>query len=448
MKADKNLWVLVFICVINSMGFGIIVPLLYDYGKKFGLNEQTIGILTASFSVAQFFATPLLGALSDKWGRKPLLAISLAGTCLSFLVFAFAQNLVMLFAARILDGITGGNISVAQAMVSDSSTKEDRAKKFGILSSAFGFGFVIGPALGGLLSKFGMQVPFYFAAGIALIGALCSAFILKETKGGKESGVKSTESGEKKSDTRAKNQELRRESSESGQESLKSGVKSQESEKGRTQNSQHTTDNTKHQFTFASLITALKMPVIGTAVFVGFLLTTAQFVMILGFQTFSVDVLKIKPTQIGLLYAGFGVTGIIMQLLLPFITKRITSKSLILLLSTVVCLGAMIFTGFTNMLIPFAGCLFIYGLFNGLRGPMLNAIIANHNDDERQGEILGVNQSYASVGQTIGPILAGLMTMVSVHAVFFLSAFFILTGFLLTFRLRAREKQNASVNNA
>lgn len=417
MKGDKNLWVLVFICVINSMGFGIIVPLLYSYGKKFGLNEQTIGILTASFSVAQFFATPLLGALSDKWGRKPLLAISLFGTCASFLLFATAQSLVILFAARVLDGITGGNISVAQAMISDSSTSEDRAKKFGILSSAFGFGFVLGPALGGLLSKMGMQVPFYFAAGIALIGALCATFILKETKQGKESGVKSKES-------RAKNQQPN-----------DAGVKDQS-----TGNKQPATE---HKFNFISLITALKRPVIGTAVFVGFLLTMAQFIMIIGFQTFSVDRLKISPTQIGLLYAGFGITGILMQLGVPVITKFISAKSVILLLSTAVCLAAMFATGFTKALLPFAACIFVYGLFNGLRNPMLNAIIADKNDDEEQGEILGVNQSYASLGQTLGPVAAGLITAISVHAVFFLSAFFILLGFLLTFRLKAKEKQNS-----
>src|ERR1700761_9308644 len=114
MKLDKRLWVLVFICVINSMGFGIIVPLLYAYGKKFGVTEQTVGFLTASFSIAQFFATPVLGALSDKYGRKPLLAISLLGTCISFVLFAGAGSMLMLFVARILDGITGGNISVAQ----------------------------------------------------------------------------------------------------------------------------------------------------------------------------------------------------------------------------------------------------------------------------------------------------------------------------------------------
>src|ERR1700761_2559987 len=167
MKADKNLWVLVFVCIINSLGFGIIVPVMYQYGKTFGLTGTTLGILTASFSIAQFFATPILGSLSDRWGRKPLLIISLAGTCISFLLFAEASGLIMLFAARILDGLTGGNVSVAQAMVSDTATPQNRAKKFGILSSAFAFGFVIGPAVGGLLSKLGDQVPFYFAAGIA-----------------------------------------------------------------------------------------------------------------------------------------------------------------------------------------------------------------------------------------------------------------------------------------
>src|SRR5476649_3090488 len=147
----------------------------------FVLTGSTLGVLTASFSIAQFFATPVLGSLSDKWGRKPLLLISLAGTCISFLMFAEARSLTILFAARILDGLTGGNVSVAQAMVADTSTPQNRAKKFGILGSAFGFGFIIGPAMGGLLSKWGIDVPFFFAAGIALIGTLSPVFLLKET---------------------------------------------------------------------------------------------------------------------------------------------------------------------------------------------------------------------------------------------------------------------------
>lgn len=325
-----------------------------------------------------------MGALSDKYGRKPLLAISLAGTFISFIIFAEARSLVVLFAARILDGITGGNISVAQAMVSDTSTPQNRAKKFGILGSAFGFGFVIGPALGGLLSKWGLQVPFFFAAGIALVGTLCTIFLLKETN----------PRGKIKTTTR---------------------------------------------FTFLSLITVLKMPAIGTAISIGFLLTMAQFSMIIGFQTFTVDVLKLNPSNIGLFYAAFAVMGIIMQLAVPLFTKVIPSKATILLLSTALCLAAMFTSGFTAGFLTFAGCMLVYGLFNGLRNPMLNAIIADHNDSAKQGQVMGINQSYASIGQTLGPVTAGLITVISLHYVFWLSSLYILIAFLLSFRLKARE---------
>lgn len=389
MRSDKNLWILVFVCVINSMGFGIIVPVLYPYGKQFGLTGETLGVLIASFSIAQFFATPVLGSLSDKWGRKPLLVISLAGTCISFLLFAEARSILMLFAARILDGLTGGNISVAQAMVSDTSTPKDRARKFGILGSAFGFGFVIGPAIGGLLNQIGKQAPFFFAAGIALIGTLCALFLLKETN---------------PSDKVSRAGNLNR-------------------------------------FKFETLATTLKRPTVGTAIFTGFLLTMAQFTMIIGFQTFSVDVLKITPTQIGIFYAGFGICGIVMQLLVPVFTKLISSRSLILLLSTILCFAAMFLAGLTSVFVPFALCICIYGLFNGLRNPMLNAIIADNIDHSEQGKILGINQSYASIGQTLGPLTAGLVTAISVHSIFFLSSLYILIAFVLGFRLKSRESR-------
>lgn len=387
MQRDKNLWILIFVCVINSMGFGIIVPVLYPYGKQFGLTGETLGVLIASFSIAQFFATPVLGSLSDKWGRKPLLVISLAGTCISFLLFAEARSIVMLFAARILDGLTGGNISVAQAMVSDTSTPQNRAKKFGILGSAFGFGFVIGPAIGGLLNQVGRQAPFFFAAGIALIGTLSALFLLKETN--------------------------------------------PTDKKRRSAN--------RDNFKFKTLVSTLKRATVGTAIFTGFLLTMAQFTMIIGFQTFSVDVLKITPTQIGIFYAGFGICGIVMQLLVPVFTKLIPSRALILLLSTVLCFAAMCLAGLTSVFVPFAIYICIYGLFNGLRNPMLNAIIADNIDHSEQGKILGINQSYASIGQTLGPLTAGLVTAISIHSIFFLSSFYIFVAFLLSFRLRSKE---------
>jgi MFS family permease len=136
----------------------------------------------------------------------------------------------------------------------------------------------------------------------------------------------------------------------------------------------------------------------------------AQFTMIIGFQTFSVDVLKISPAQIGILYAGFGISGIIMQLSVPLLTKWLSSKSMILLLSSVLCMAAMFLTG-------------------------LNAIIADHINHNEQGKILGINQSYASIGQTIGPVTAGFAGLISVHAIFFLSSLYILIALLLSFRL-------------
>ncbi|TWJ04361.1 putative MFS family arabinose efflux permease [Mucilaginibacter frigoritolerans] len=385
MKADKNLWILVFVCVINSLGFGIIVPVLYTYGKTFGLTGTTLGILTATFSIAQFFATPVLGSLSDKWGRKPLLVISLAGTCISFLMFAEARSLIVLFAARILDGLTGGNVSVAQAMVADTANAQNRAKRFGILGSAFAFGFVIGPVVGGSFSALSAQAPFFFAAGISLLGTLCAAFLLKETNPTNK-------------ETRSKKQ---------------------------------------YHFKFSTMLTTLKRKTVGTAVFIGFILTMAQFTMVIGFQTFSVDVLKISPTQMGIFLAGFGICGIIMQLCVPFFIKVFKSKPLILMISTLLCFAAMFLSGLNSLLIPFAIWLCIYGLFNGLRNPMLNAIIADNIDKSEQGKILGINQSYASIGQTLGPITAGLIAVISIHSIFFLSSFYILVAFLLSFRLKS-----------
>jgi multidrug resistance protein len=384
MKVGKGLWILLLIAVINSMGFGIIIPLILSYGKELGVNKETLGILTASFSIAQFFSTPVLGALSDRIGRKWILAFSLLGSCISFLMFGFANSLFILFAARILDGITGGNISVAQAMVSDISSEEDRAKNFGLLGSAFGFGYVIGPAVGGLLNEFGERVPFFFAAVISLLGMALTLIFLKETS----------------------------------------------SEKSREENKQN------KLFNFGAMIRVLKMPAIGASVFMGFLLTTAQFAMLIGFQTFCAEQLKLSPVQIGLFYAGFGISGIVMQLLVPWIEKLISSKSVVLLVSTVLCALAMAWCGLAAGIIGFAVGIGIYGLFNGLRNPMLNAIIADKVDGNERGMVMGINQSYASIGQTIGPLLASAAALLSLPTIFFIASMLIVWGLFFGWRLK------------
>ncbi|OLD27326.1 MAG: hypothetical protein AUJ04_04425 [Acidobacteria bacterium 13_1_40CM_3_55_6] len=174
----------IFITVfIDLVGFGIVIPVLpfYAQGTKFGATPREVGLLFASYSVMQLIFAPVLGRLSDKYGRRPVLLISLIGTSLGFLILGFATTLWMLFLGRIIDGISGGNISTAQAYIADVTTKENRAKGMGLIGAAFGLGFVFGPAIGGVLSRWGINVPFLFAGTLAFANAILLYFVLPET---------------------------------------------------------------------------------------------------------------------------------------------------------------------------------------------------------------------------------------------------------------------------
>ena len=138
---------------VNLVGFGIIIPLLPFYAETFGASPLVIGLLFAVFSLCQLLAAPALGDLSDRYGRRPILIFSLAGTVVSFVMLALAHSLAMLFAARIVDGLSGGNISTARAYVADITEPKDRARAYGIIGAAFGLGFILGPALSGILSR-------------------------------------------------------------------------------------------------------------------------------------------------------------------------------------------------------------------------------------------------------------------------------------------------------
>src|SRR6266550_3636913 len=153
---------------IDLVGFGIVIPVLpfYAEGSRFNATPRTVGLLFASYSVMQLIFSPVLGRLSDKYGRRPVLLISIIGTGIGFLILGFAKTLWMLFAGRILDGITGGNISTAQAYIADITTKEDRAKGMGLIGAAFGLGFIFGPAIGGILTRWGIHVLFFVAFSI------------------------------------------------------------------------------------------------------------------------------------------------------------------------------------------------------------------------------------------------------------------------------------------
>jgi DHA1 family tetracycline resistance protein-like MFS transporter len=172
---------LLAVIFVDLLGFSLILPLLPYYAETFGASPTQVGFLVASYALAQLVGAPILGAFSDRIGRRPILIISIVGTSLGFLIFGLAGSLFVLFLARILDGLTGGNVSVAQAYIADVSTPETRARNFGLMGAAYGVGFVIGPALGGFMSRWGYAFPAFVAAGMALLNAIAVYFVLPES---------------------------------------------------------------------------------------------------------------------------------------------------------------------------------------------------------------------------------------------------------------------------
>jgi DHA1 family tetracycline resistance protein-like MFS transporter len=171
------------------LGFAMIIPLIPFYAERFGASASVVGVLVASYAMAQLVGAPILGGLSDRIGRKPVLMASLVGTSIGFLLFGLADSLWLLFVARSLDGLTGGNVSVAQAYIADVSAPEKRARNFGFVGAAFGIGFIVGPALGGFLSRFGLSTPAFFAAGLAALNVMAVLVFLPESLPNPEPGA-------------------------------------------------------------------------------------------------------------------------------------------------------------------------------------------------------------------------------------------------------------------
>jgi len=173
MGAPRSRLPLLFLTVfIDLLGFGMVIPILPLYAREFGTGEVMNGFLIGIYSFMQLLAAPLLGRLSDRVGRRPVLMASLLGTALGFFLLGSAGSLLMLFVARMVDGITGGTVITAQAYIADVTPREDRAKAMGLIGVAFGLGFVFGPAIGGVMSHFSVEAPFYFAGAMALLNTV------------------------------------------------------------------------------------------------------------------------------------------------------------------------------------------------------------------------------------------------------------------------------------
>ncbi len=368
---DPALLVLAFIIFVNSLAYGTIIPLLYPYAVRFGITPPSLALLFASYSVTQFIATPILGRLSDRFGRKPILLLCLLGTSLSLAMFAVATNILLLFIARLFDGITGGNISVAQAMIADKTSGEHRSKSFGFLLAAFGAGFVAGPAVGGLLSQFGLTAPFWFAAILALLGTILGQIILKET--------------------------LPKEDRQPSHEPL---------------------------FRVKTLYEAFFKPLTGEILAISFLLAIAQNAIIIGVQSYTVDNLQMSAAQTGVMFTAVGIINILTQVvglryLLHKFKNTVQVISVLLFLSTISLLALF----FVHTINSFLIVLFAFAVFSSPIGAIITGLLSERTKDEDQGGILGLNQSYNSLGQIIGPLLAGaIAARIATNNIFLASA--------------------------
>src|SRR5204862_613324 len=180
-RPRSPLFVLFLTVFIDLIGFGIVIPILPLYAEHFHASPVAIGWLTGIYSGMQIIFTPILGKLSDRFGRRPVLFISIVGTAIGFALMGMAHSLTLLFAARILAGITGGNISIPQAYIADVTAPEKRSRAMGLIGAAFGLGFTFGPLIGGVMSRISYSAPFFFSAGLAVINAALVYLILPDS---------------------------------------------------------------------------------------------------------------------------------------------------------------------------------------------------------------------------------------------------------------------------
>jgi multidrug resistance protein len=350
----RNFWIIALISLINSLSLTILIPVIYTYGRQFGLNDFQTSLLFSIYSIAQFFATPVIGKLSDRFGRKPLLLVSLLGTVIANLMAGTATTAGVLFLARFLDGITGGNASVAQAVISDVTTSENRARAFGINGAAFGLGFVLGPVISLLAQQISLGASFLTSAAIALIALLITFFFLPET--------------------------------------IHERAKKAES---------------IFDLGLGNLIKGLAFPKIGILLMINFLIGTTFTIFTYAFQPYFIHILKQNNQTLTLMFLMFGVLGVIMQTWgISQLTQKFNLVHILFLGLFIRSLSFVLMPVWGNV-VYFVAVTIVYSLFNSLVQPMINALISLNTKPEDQGTALGLNASYLSVSNAIGPVIAG-----------------------------------------
>ncbi len=343
----RPLLVIFLTILVNLIGFGIISPLLPFYAETFGASPVAVGLLFAVFSLGQLVAAPILGDLSDRYGRRPVLILSLAGTVVSFVMMATAQSLTMLFIARIVDGLSGGNISTARAYVADITAPEDRARAYGILGAAFGLGFILGPAISAVLAPISYAAPIWMAAGVTTVAMAMAWAWLPETV--------------------------------------------------------HRITLTQRR-PFANVASMLKRPGLRRILVIDFVYWFAFAVFQTTFGLFAARRFGFDAPETGYFFAAFGLLGALVQITLirPTVGRLGDTRTFRLGIAfTALGLVAATMTDsvalFTLALVPLA-------LGIGFGHPTMSSLVSRAADGAEQGRVQGAASALESLGRTIGPV--------------------------------------------
>ena len=370
------------IVVVDVLGLTIMLPLLPFYAEHFGASPAVVGLLVSTYALCQLVAGPALGSLSDQMGRKPVLIVSQLGTFVGFLILVAANSLWLVFASRIIDGLTAGNLSIAQAYIADVTAPKERARSFAVIGIAFGIGFLVGPGVSGYLSAhYGFHVPILCAAGLSLTSILGTTFLLPATPPHPEAGQPAA--------PLAPVQEAEAPVAPGGRR--------------------------LRIFEWKAYLQYFRRPVLGGLLWEFFLFTFAFATFTGGFALFaerrySWNGVPFGPKQVGYVFTWSGVLGILVQGSLrsgwpvrAFGEVRLVTFGFLTSAIGYALLGVSHGVGLLLLAASFAS------LGNGLLRPALTSLITQQVGRSEQGLVLGLNQSLLSVAQIAGPAIAGAM---------------------------------------
>jgi DHA1 family tetracycline resistance protein-like MFS transporter len=357
---NKALFSILLVVFIDLLGFSLILPLLPYFAKTFNASDTEIGFLVAIYAAAQLIGAPILGRLSDRYGRRPILVISIAGNLVGYILLGFAQGMFMLFVSRLLAGITAANISVAQAYISDVTDAKNRSRGLGMIGAAFGLGFIIGPATGGALSAFGYSVPAFLAAGLGVVNLILVLLWLPESL-----------------------------SAERRAEIAKAPARSTLSPAG--------------------LWHAMQRPIAGPLLYTRFLYGLAFAIFQTIFSLYALARFGINAQNTGFILAYVGVLSVITQgFLVGRLTTRYSESGLLFTASIMMAFslfGWAIAPNLITLLIIMAPISFSGGILN----TVINSAISKSVPSIEVGGMLGFAASLEAGTRVIAPTLGGLM---------------------------------------